>query len=122
VQDLESGREFYQRAFGLPVFHEDDSSTVFRFGDTLVNLLQEGEAPGLVAPAAMAPADSGVRFQLTVGVDDVDAVCAVLTARGVELLNEGHSAGDSGWSVKSLRIPSDPEDDVPRDRDDQGSR
>ena len=80
MQDLESGREFYQRAFGLPVFHEDDSSTVFRFGDTLVNLLQEGEAPGLVAPAAMAPADSGVRFQLTVGVDDVDAVCAVLTA------------------------------------------
>jgi hypothetical protein len=40
---------------------------------TLVNLLQSNEAHGLVAPATVAISDAGVRFQFTLGVDDVDA-------------------------------------------------
>ncbi len=104
VEDLGSAREFYQRAFGLPVFYEDDNSAVFRFGDTLVNLLEADEAPELVAPASVASAESGVRFQLTVGVDDVDAVCAELTARGVGLLN---GPMDRPWGIRtaSFRDP-----------------
>jgi hypothetical protein len=39
------------------VFFEDDNSTVFKFGDTLVNLLKVSEAPALVAPATVATRD-----------------------------------------------------------------
>jgi hypothetical protein len=47
------------------VFFEDDNSAVFKFGETLINLLEAGEAPSLVAPATVATPDSGVRLQLT---------------------------------------------------------
>ena len=46
-----------------------------------------GTSRGLVAPAAVAPPDAGVRFQFTLGVEDVDAMCERLRERGVELLN-----------------------------------
>lgn len=35
VEDLDAVKEFYQRAFGLPVTFEDDDSAVSRFGETL---------------------------------------------------------------------------------------
>ena len=54
VEDLENAKRFYQDVFDLPVFFEDDSSAVFRFGETLVNLLRASEAPGLIAPALVA--------------------------------------------------------------------
>ena len=39
VEDLDAARQFYLKAFGLPVFYEDNNSAVFKFGDTLINLL-----------------------------------------------------------------------------------
>ena len=39
VENLEEAKEFYQRVFGLPVDYEDSNSAVFKFGDTLINLL-----------------------------------------------------------------------------------
>ena len=54
VEDLEATRRFYVEVFGLPVFYEDESSAVFKFGETLVNLLEAIEAPELVAPATVA--------------------------------------------------------------------
>jgi lactoylglutathione lyase len=87
VEDLGAAKEFYQRVFGLPVTWEDDNSAVFRFGDTLVNLLKTSAAPELIEPARVATHDAGSRFQLTLRVDDVDRLCAELTARGVQLLN-----------------------------------
>ena len=50
VEDLEAAKRFYRDVFELPVAFEDDNSTVFRFGETLVNLLNTSEAPGLVEP------------------------------------------------------------------------
>jgi uncharacterized glyoxalase superfamily protein PhnB len=35
----------------------------------------------------VATREAGSRLQLTIEVDDVDAICAQLAARGVELLN-----------------------------------
>jgi catechol 2,3-dioxygenase-like lactoylglutathione lyase family enzyme len=87
VEGLGEAKQFYGEVFGLPVFFEDDDSAVFRFGDTLVNLLKVGKAPGLIGPAAVASRESGARFQFTLEVDDVDAMCAELTAKGVKLLN-----------------------------------
>jgi catechol 2,3-dioxygenase-like lactoylglutathione lyase family enzyme len=104
VEDLEAARGFYQEVFGLPVFYEDDNATVFKFGDTLVNLLQTNEAPSLVAPAAVALPGAGVRFQLTLGVEDVDGMCDELRSRGVELLN---GPLDRPWGIRtaSFRDP-----------------
>ena len=59
VDDLEAAKSFYQEVFELPVVFEDDNSTVFRFGETVVNLLKTSEAPGLVAPATVASPDAG---------------------------------------------------------------
>ena len=87
VEDLEAARQFYREVFGLPVHFEDANSAVFKFGDTLVNLLKVTEAPELIGPATVASPEGGSRFVFTLEVDDVDAKCAELTAHGVQLLN-----------------------------------
>jgi catechol 2,3-dioxygenase-like lactoylglutathione lyase family enzyme len=104
VEDLEATKRFYREVFELPVTFEDDNSTVFRFGETLINLLKTSEAPGLVEPATVANREAGVRFQFTLGVDDVDATCQELKERGVELLN---GPMDRPWGIRtaSFRDP-----------------
>jgi catechol 2,3-dioxygenase-like lactoylglutathione lyase family enzyme len=87
VEDLEAARQFYLDVFDLPVFFENEDSAVFKFGETLVNLLQVEHAAELIAPAVVAGREGGARFQFTLEVDDVDAMCAKLTSRGVTLLN-----------------------------------
>ena len=44
VDDLAAAKEFYGRAFGLPVMFEDGASAVFNLGNTLINLLMTTEA------------------------------------------------------------------------------
>jgi lactoylglutathione lyase len=104
VEDLDKAKHFYAGVFQLPVVFEDDNSAVFKFGETLINLLDAGAAPGLVNPAAVANPDDGVRFQFTIGVDDVDDMCEQLKARGVELLN---GPIDRPWGIRtaSFRDP-----------------
>jgi catechol 2,3-dioxygenase-like lactoylglutathione lyase family enzyme len=87
VEDLAAAQAFYADALGLRRVFEDEHSAVFDLGNTVVNLLDVGQAPQLISPAAVAGPDSGARCQLTIWVDDVDAVCADLGARGVTLLN-----------------------------------
>ena len=98
VDDVAAAKRFYESVFELPVHYEDDVSAVFRFGETLVNLLQRSNAPELVAPAAVASADAGARSMLTITVDDVDSVCDRLRQRGVELLN---GPVDRPWGVRT---------------------
>lgn len=104
VQDLDAAKEFYHRVFGLPVTFEDGDSVVFRFGDTLINLLQAAAAPELIEPARVAASDAGSRFQLTLHVDDVDRLCEELAERGVTLLN---GPMDRPWGARtaSFRDP-----------------
>jgi catechol 2,3-dioxygenase-like lactoylglutathione lyase family enzyme len=87
VEDLERSKLFYQAVFRLSVFFEDENSAVFRFENTLINLLKIPAARDLIAPGAVASAGAGSRFQFTIPVDDVDATCVELESRGVELLN-----------------------------------
>lgn len=98
VDDLAAAKEFYGRAFGLPVMHEDDASTVFNFGNTIINLLKAAEAVELIAPAKVATQDAGSRVQFTIRVPDVDAMCAELQSRGVELLN---GPMERPWGVRT---------------------
>jgi len=97
-------KAFYEKVFGLPIHFEDDASAVFNFGNTLVNLLQADAAHELVAPAAVANPQAGVRLQLTVNADDVDAMCEKLRACGVELLN-GPMNRPWGIRTASFRDP-----------------
>ena len=98
VEDLAATKLFYLNVFRLPIHFEDDVSAVFDFGNTLINLLQSTEAPELIAPADVAPPDAGSRMQFTIDVDDVDAMCAELTARGAELLN---GPIDRPWGIRT---------------------
>ncbi|MDQ3276116.1 MAG: VOC family protein [Actinomycetota bacterium] len=104
VEDLEAATQFYREVFGLPVAFEDDDSAVFNFGNTLVNLLRATAAGELIEPAAVARREVGSRLQLTIEVDDVDAMCAELVSRGVELLN---GPMDRPWGVRTASF-SDP--------------
>jgi catechol 2,3-dioxygenase-like lactoylglutathione lyase family enzyme len=104
VDDLEAAKHFYRRVFGLPVKFEDGDSAVFDFGNTIVNLLQATAARELIEPAAVATREAGCRFQLTIEVDDLDALCAELATRGVQLLN---GPMDRPWGVRTASF-SDP--------------
>ncbi len=104
VEDLEAATQFDREVFGLPVAFEDDDSAVFNFGNTLVNLLRATAAGELIEPAAVARREVGSRLQLTIEVDDVDAMCADLVSRGVELLN---GPIDRPWGVRTASF-SDP--------------
>jgi catechol 2,3-dioxygenase-like lactoylglutathione lyase family enzyme len=105
VEDLPATKQFYQEVFGLPIHFEDPDSAVFNFGNTLINLLNVTEAPDLIGPAKVADPDAGSRFQFTIDVDDVDAMCAELAKRGVELLN---GPIDRPWGIRtaSFRDPA----------------
>jgi catechol 2,3-dioxygenase-like lactoylglutathione lyase family enzyme len=104
VEDLDATKHFYRDVFGLPVHFEDDESAVFKFESTLVNLLKTAAAGELIAPAAVADREAGSRLQLTIEVEDVDATCAELARRGVQLLN---GPMDRPWGIRtaSFRDP-----------------
>ena len=108
AEDLDETRRFYQEVFGLEVVFEDAQSAVFRFGETLVNLLDVAAAPELIEPARVATADAGSRVQLALEVDDVDATCAELARRGVDSARTGRSTvpwGSSYGRASATRRP-----------------
>jgi len=98
VEDLAAAKQFYREVFGLPVRFEDDDSAVFDFGSTIINLLKTAAARDLIKPAVVAAREVGSRLQLTIEVDDVDAMCAELARRGVHLLN---GPMDRPWGVRT---------------------
>ena len=103
VEDLAETKRFYGEVFGLRVVHEDGDSVVFDFGNALVNLLRSEAAVELVEPAEVGE-PGGVRAEFTIEVDDVDALCVELRARGVDLLN---GPMDRPWGLRtaSFRDP-----------------
>jgi catechol 2,3-dioxygenase-like lactoylglutathione lyase family enzyme len=105
VEDLDGTKQFYRDVFGLDVYFEDPQSAVFKFGATLINLLDAREAPDLISPAKPGGADAAPRFQFTVDVEDVDAKCAELQSKGVQLLN---GPMDRPWGIRtaSFRDPA----------------
>ncbi len=85
VEDPQRSKSFYEDVFGLSAIYED--AAAFSFENTIVNLLALPAARELIDPGAVASREAGSRFQLTIWVDDADAVCSELQTRGVELLN-----------------------------------
>lgn len=108
VDDPQRSKAFYERAFDLKVLFEDEDSAAFKFENIIVNLLRRPAAHELVAPAAVAGPDSGSQYQLTIWVDDTDAACELLAARGVELLN---GPIDRAWGMRTAAF-ADPDGHV----------
>jgi catechol 2,3-dioxygenase-like lactoylglutathione lyase family enzyme len=108
VEDPQRSKEFYGRAFDLPVAYEFDDATGFKLDNTIVNLLQAEAAVELIDPGKVAGPGLGARSQLTIWVDDAEAACAQLEARGVELLN---GPVERGWGMRTAAF-ADPDGHV----------
>ena len=98
VADPQRSKSFYESVFGLAPAYEDEDSAAFNFDNMIVNLLALSAARNLIEPATVAGPETGSRFQLTIWVDDTDAVCAELRSRGIELLN---GPMDREWGVRT---------------------
>ena len=105
VDDPQRSKSFYQDVFDLSPIYEDEDSAAFKLENLIVNLLKIPAARDLIDPGAVADAQAGSRFQLTVWVDDADAVCADLTRRGVKLLN---GPVDREWGMRTASF-TDPD-------------
>ena len=88
VEDLQPTKSIY----------EDENSAVFKFENMIVNLLKVPAAYGLIDPGVVAAREAGSRFQLSIWVEDADAVCAELASRGVALLN---GPMDRAWGMRT---------------------
>jgi catechol 2,3-dioxygenase-like lactoylglutathione lyase family enzyme len=97
VEDLRAAKAFYEDVFGVGVVFEDETSVCVKFDQLFVNLLLSSSAAQQVEPAPVAGRDSGSRFQLSIWVDDVDAACAALETRGVQLLT---GPVDREWGMR----------------------
>lgn len=105
VEDPRRSKSFYQDVFDVSAIYEDQDAVAFEFENMIVNLLKTSAAHDLIAPGAVASQDSGSRLQLTVWVDDADAVCEDLATRGVELLN---GPVDRDWGMRTASF-TDPD-------------
>jgi lactoylglutathione lyase len=105
VEDAQRSKLFYERVFGAPVIYEDDHSAAFKFENMTVNLLERPAAHDLIDPGAVAGADAGSSFQLTIWVEDVDAARADLATRAVALLN---GPIDRAWGMRTASF-TDPD-------------
>ncbi len=98
VEDPRQSKTFYERVFDAPAVNEDEDSVAFKFENMIVNLLRTSSAHDLIGPALVGGRETGSRFQLTIWVDDADAVCAELARRGVKLLN---GPIDRHWGLRT---------------------
>jgi lactoylglutathione lyase len=105
IEDVQRSKSFYEQVFDAEAVYEDESAVAFHFENMTVNLLKTDAAPELIEPATVGERDAGSRFQLTIGVDDVDAACSELAAKGVELLN---GPMDREWGVRTASF-TDPD-------------
>ena len=105
VDDVSRAKGFYQDVFDLSPVYEDENAAAFKFENTIVNLLARPAAHGLIEPATVAGPASGSSFQLTIWVDDTDALVTELGSRGVELLN---GPIDREWGLRTATF-TDPD-------------
>jgi catechol 2,3-dioxygenase-like lactoylglutathione lyase family enzyme len=96
VEDVPAAKVFYEDVFGVETVFEDETSACVKFDGLFVNLLDVSSAAEQVD--LVASRNAGSRFQLSIWVDDVDAVCSALEARGVTLLS---GPVDQHWGMRT---------------------
>ena len=105
IENTQRSKVFYEQVFGAKTVYEDENTVAFNFENMVVNLLRVPAAHELIAPAPVGDAGAARRFQLTIWVQDTDAVCEQLAARGVELLN---GPMDREWGLRTAAF-TDPD-------------
>ena len=70
IEDPQRSKSFYEKVFGVQAIYEDENAVAFQFENMIVNLLKVDAAHELIEPATLA-GRCRLRFQLTIGVDDV---------------------------------------------------
>jgi lactoylglutathione lyase len=105
IDDTLRSKAFYEEVFDGKAVYEDENAVAFEFENMVVNLLRVSAAHELIAPAPVGGADAGRRFELTIWVEDADAICEQLAARGVELLN---GPMDREWGMRTAAF-TDPD-------------
>jgi catechol 2,3-dioxygenase-like lactoylglutathione lyase family enzyme len=96
VPDLDRAKQFYEHVFGLRAQFGDEESAMFRFTNVIVFLHQAEKAQEQV-PEVVLEAHKGAG-QFAIIVEDADAVCSELAARGVELLT---GPADRPWGMRT---------------------
>ncbi len=86
VEDLAAAKAFYTTVFGAAVLVEDATSAAVKFENVIINLLLATDAAVLVDPAPVGGPDAGKRFQISIWVDDLEAVVEKLAMQNVRLL------------------------------------
>jgi lactoylglutathione lyase len=104
VEDKNRARSFYEKVFELEPAHEDETEVMFRLENTLLFLTNASAASRMIAPAVVGSPDQGPQHVCAIIVDDVDAVCAELTEKGVALLN-GPEARPWGMRTANFQDP-----------------
>jgi catechol 2,3-dioxygenase-like lactoylglutathione lyase family enzyme len=96
VPDLGEAQKFYADAFSLEAQPMDENSMMLRFEDTFV-FLRRVAAAAQPVPEALEEAGNGAG-QFAIIVDDVDAVCAEITGRGIKPLT---GPADRDWGMRT---------------------
>lgn len=103
VEDPQRSKAFYGSVFEAEPIFEDANSVVVGFDNFVLNLLERGAAvEDLLGPVASG---SGASFLLTVGVDDVDAMCVELERRGATI---AYGPLDRPWGLRTASL-ADPD-------------
>lgn len=112
MEDKNRVKAFYAKAFDLEPLQEDDDGVTLRLDNAYLRLSVRGEEPGsdlaLIAPALVGTADNGPRQVFGIVVENVDAVCRDLRAKGVPLLN---GPANRSWGMRTASI-QDPDGHV----------
>jgi catechol 2,3-dioxygenase-like lactoylglutathione lyase family enzyme len=101
VEDTGRSSSFYQKAFELQPMFEDATDVGFRLENTMLFLTKSSQADRMIAPAVVGRPGNGPRHVFAIIVDDVDAVCADLTGKGVTLLN---GPEDRAWGMRTANF------------------
>jgi catechol 2,3-dioxygenase-like lactoylglutathione lyase family enzyme len=101
VEDKDRAKSFYETALELQPAHDDETEVMFRLANTLLFLTNVSEAARMIAPAVVGNPHQGPRHVFAIIVDDVDAVCEELKAKGIGLLN---GPEDRPWGMRTANF------------------
>ena len=102
VADVNRAKTFYRDTLGFPLQFEDPDSAYFQLTGTSLLLLSIAGAQDLLSNEAVAsPGAPGAGSQLVAFVENVDAVHAELSAKGVEFIRE---PVDREWGMRTAHF------------------
>jgi lactoylglutathione lyase len=99
VADLQRSKEFYERVFEVAGAEEGHGTVIFKLDNLFLRLLTRGAAESeMLGQVRLADPDAGASVELSVFVDDADALCAALAERGVSVV---FGPVDRPWGVRN---------------------